>query len=439
MTPKKALIVDDSRLAQFVLKKMLVAESIAVDTSESAEDALGYLANHKPDLIFLDHTMPGMNGLEALKVIKANPNTATIPVMMYTSQEDINYMSQAKELGAVGVVPKQVKASELKQALNRLGKDALATPGSNLAQDELAPRDTVELKQLVKAAEVALEKETSQQQMRLRLDKIQGNIEDALGSLNEKIDRVLPTAENNNNRQMFWNNLLWGAIYGVTVLFFGLAYFQHQSAIETIVTRAKQSGPINSQPLSTTPATEAEVTPSQTENQAPPVTQPNTNSVQANTNTLDLGSLEQIVNNNSQIPYGELLLGETIESSLNDLIPTLQSINFTGEVMMLAHDGTFCLTPNSSGQFLLSNDDIPISQCQLAEPSDSLADIASIDLLQLVTSSNQSPDNDFIITINPVGASQPLVPYPEGESTAGVWNSIALQNRRVIIKLIEGD
>jgi CheY-like chemotaxis protein len=93
MTTKKALIVDDSKLAQFLLKKMLGRHELEVDTIDSAEEALGYLSHKKPDVIFMDHTMPGMNGLQALKVIKDNPNTATIPVMMYTSQNDGMYMS----------------------------------------------------------------------------------------------------------------------------------------------------------------------------------------------------------------------------------------------------------------------------------------------------------------------------------------------------------
>ncbi|MEJ2178805.1 MAG: response regulator, partial [Gammaproteobacteria bacterium] len=102
---KKALVVDDSKLALFVLKKMLLEESMAVDTAETAEEALGYLVHNKPDVIFLDHSMPGMDGLQALKIIKENPDTATIPIMMYTSKEGEVYMSQARALGAVDILP----------------------------------------------------------------------------------------------------------------------------------------------------------------------------------------------------------------------------------------------------------------------------------------------------------------------------------------------
>ena len=73
MPTKKALIVDDSKLAQFVLKNMLIQHKIEVDMTESAEEALGYLSRRKPDVIFMDHTMPGMDGLQALKAIKDDP------------------------------------------------------------------------------------------------------------------------------------------------------------------------------------------------------------------------------------------------------------------------------------------------------------------------------------------------------------------------------
>ena len=86
MAIKKALIVDDSKSARLVLKRMLIEFALDVDTVESAIDALTYLKDHQPDVIFMDHMMPGMDGFEAIKHIKINPKTAVIPIMMYTSR-----------------------------------------------------------------------------------------------------------------------------------------------------------------------------------------------------------------------------------------------------------------------------------------------------------------------------------------------------------------
>ncbi len=102
---KRALIVDDSKSARLSLARTLEKHAIEVDTAESAEQALEYLWTHRPDAIFMDHNMPGMDGLQAVQAIKNNPRTATIPIMMYTSQEGELYLSQARALGAIGVRP----------------------------------------------------------------------------------------------------------------------------------------------------------------------------------------------------------------------------------------------------------------------------------------------------------------------------------------------
>lgn len=76
MGSKRALVVDDSRSARLVLKRLLEQHGIIVDEVESAEDALEYLIYTKPHAIFMDHMMPGMDGLEAVGIIKRDPATA---------------------------------------------------------------------------------------------------------------------------------------------------------------------------------------------------------------------------------------------------------------------------------------------------------------------------------------------------------------------------
>jgi CheY-like chemotaxis protein len=120
MAYKCALIVDDSRTAREVLRRMLEAHELRVETAESAEAALEFLSSQRPDVIFMDHMMPGMDGFQAVKAIKENPATATIPVMMYTSQSGDLYVGQARALGAVGVLPKQIKPVEVTEVLRSL-------------------------------------------------------------------------------------------------------------------------------------------------------------------------------------------------------------------------------------------------------------------------------------------------------------------------------
>src|SRR5262245_46756068 len=120
VTGKRALIVDDSRSARVILSRMLEQHGMAVDTAESAEQALEYLGQNRPDVIFMDHLMPGMDGFQAVQAIKSDPQTATIPLMMYTSQEGELYVSQARALGAVGVLPKTVRPVDVSRVLYQL-------------------------------------------------------------------------------------------------------------------------------------------------------------------------------------------------------------------------------------------------------------------------------------------------------------------------------
>lgn len=117
---KHALIVDDSKTACKTLAQLLAKHDVQSTSVHSAEAALEELRHNKPDVIFLDHSMPGMDGLETVKVIKSDPATATIPVMMYTAKEGDVYLGQARALGALDVLPKGQLHERLEQALEKL-------------------------------------------------------------------------------------------------------------------------------------------------------------------------------------------------------------------------------------------------------------------------------------------------------------------------------
>src|SRR6267378_5463329 len=136
MARKRALVVDDSKSARVILSRMLEKYDIEVDMSESAEQAIEYLKHNRPDAIFMDHLMPGMDGLQAVQAIKGNPQTAMIPIMMYTSQEGELYVGQARALGAMGVLPKQVRPVDVSKVLYELH---LLPDRRDMAESALAP------------------------------------------------------------------------------------------------------------------------------------------------------------------------------------------------------------------------------------------------------------------------------------------------------------
>ncbi|TNC82924.1 MAG: hypothetical protein C9356_00265 [Oleiphilus sp.] len=103
-----------------LLTKILKKMEVHCEQATSGEDAISQLGWYHPDFIFLDHMMPGMDGFETLKALKQNPETKHIPVIMYTSQHAHRYYEEAHQLGAAGVISKQIDRDKLYLMLNRL-------------------------------------------------------------------------------------------------------------------------------------------------------------------------------------------------------------------------------------------------------------------------------------------------------------------------------
>lgn len=122
MPVQYVLIVDDSKSARLMLRKMLQGFGMTVDTVESGEEALNYLRDRQPDAIFMDHTMPGMDGLMVVRQIKDSPATAAIPVTMYTSKDEPSYQDEARAAGAVGVLSKPALPETLTTVLEQLNR-----------------------------------------------------------------------------------------------------------------------------------------------------------------------------------------------------------------------------------------------------------------------------------------------------------------------------
>tara|TARA_R100000306_G_C4382273_1_gene146268 strand:- start:2736 stop:3719 length:984 start_codon:yes stop_codon:yes gene_type:complete len=117
---QSALIVDDSATARLMLARILKSMDISTRQARSGEEALQVAANNPPAMIFLDHLMPGLDGFETLKLLKQQRATADIPVVMYTSQNAAKYVEEAKSLGAIGVITKQVERGDLFELVEKM-------------------------------------------------------------------------------------------------------------------------------------------------------------------------------------------------------------------------------------------------------------------------------------------------------------------------------
>jgi CheY-like chemotaxis protein len=89
-------------------------EKFDVDMARNGEEGLQQLSKNKPNMILLDIMMPKMSGIEVLKVIKADPKTKSIPVVVLTNLSGDTDAEVALEMGAVKFIvksqykPKQV-------------------------------------------------------------------------------------------------------------------------------------------------------------------------------------------------------------------------------------------------------------------------------------------------------------------------------------------
>jgi CheY-like chemotaxis protein len=137
MLARKVLLVDDSKSARFVLSKLLQRHDLDVQMVESAEAALDFLKSEQPDAIFMDHLMPGMDGLAATSVIKNNPATAHIPVVMCTSSDGEDYLKQARSHGALGTLMKPPASGKLQEILSAVN-DAISGFKAMPLQDQPA-------------------------------------------------------------------------------------------------------------------------------------------------------------------------------------------------------------------------------------------------------------------------------------------------------------
>ena len=119
--PKLALVVDDSRVARMTLKKLLTQHQFDVVELPSAEETLDYLKSDspRPDVIFIDVLMSGMDGFAATKMIKALPSLHNMPIVICTGNDD-NNKEKATDVGAMTALTKPPVVEELAKVMAQL-------------------------------------------------------------------------------------------------------------------------------------------------------------------------------------------------------------------------------------------------------------------------------------------------------------------------------
>ncbi len=107
------LVVDDTVANLEVMDEVLSSAQYSVAAVTSGKRALQQLQEQKPALILLDIQMPGMDGFETCRQIKANPDTANIPIVFITALSDAESIAKGFSLGAVDYITKPFRETEL--------------------------------------------------------------------------------------------------------------------------------------------------------------------------------------------------------------------------------------------------------------------------------------------------------------------------------------
>lgn len=110
MTQHVLLIEDEANIAE-AISFLLSREGLRVSHASEGVSALDLLRRDRPDLVILDHMLPGMSGLEILSILRADPATRDLPVMMLTARGRDRAM--AEEAGADRFMTKPFSNAEI--------------------------------------------------------------------------------------------------------------------------------------------------------------------------------------------------------------------------------------------------------------------------------------------------------------------------------------
>lgn len=117
---KKILLVDDTDTILLFLKTLLAGQNFDFLTAKNGAEAVEKARRERPDLVLLDIFMPVMDGIEACRVMKGDPELKSIPVIIVTARSEAENVERCLDAGCDDYVFKPVRKLELLDKINRL-------------------------------------------------------------------------------------------------------------------------------------------------------------------------------------------------------------------------------------------------------------------------------------------------------------------------------
>ncbi len=118
----KVVLIDDSKTIRQSAKALLERAGCDVVTASDGFESLAKIVEHQPDVIFIDITMPRLDGFQTCALIKQNSRFNHIPIVMLTSKDGLFDRARSKLLGAEQYVTKPFTQEELLEVLGRCRK-----------------------------------------------------------------------------------------------------------------------------------------------------------------------------------------------------------------------------------------------------------------------------------------------------------------------------
>ena len=109
----KVMVIDDSQTIRRTAETLLVKEGYTVVTAADGFEALAKIADHQPDLIFIDIMMPRLDGYQACALIKSNAKYSTTPVIMLSSKDGLFDRARGRIVGSDEYLTKPFTKDEL--------------------------------------------------------------------------------------------------------------------------------------------------------------------------------------------------------------------------------------------------------------------------------------------------------------------------------------
>ncbi len=136
LASRRILIIDDQPSIRGVLQVAVEEAGADVWSAGDGHSAMLLLESALPDLVMLDHSMPGMDGWAVIESLRATTRTASIPVILATSSKDFSSFELARNLGVAAFVSKPFRLHEVVETMRRILDGARPLQGRPPRDDE---------------------------------------------------------------------------------------------------------------------------------------------------------------------------------------------------------------------------------------------------------------------------------------------------------------